>query len=101
MDLKLVTEVEIHTSDGGTVSLDALHTNYMVVYNDKNTGVRCARDTCLSDVYVDLAYGDVFALIISDLECTDEDDEAVGTRDIVVYGTAISSIFAISDTVAV
>ena len=96
MDLKLVTEVEIHTSDGGTVSLDALHTNYMVVYNDKNTGVRCARDTCLSDVYVDLAYGDVFALIISDLECTDEDDEAG-----VVYGTSISSIFAISDTVAV
>lgn len=100
--LNLVTELEIHTIDGGSVTLDVQSENFIVMYNDTNgRGLTTAKDIALGELYVDLSCGEVFSLIVSDINVTDEDGEEIGTRDIAIFARSITSIFATTESVMV
>jgi hypothetical protein len=98
--LNLVTELEIHTSDGGCVNLDVRSDNFLVMYNNSaERGLVSACDIALGELYMDLSCGEVFALIVSNIEVTDEDGDVIGTRDIAIFGSYITSIFATTEAV--
>jgi hypothetical protein len=102
MKMTLTTELELYTNDGGCITLDALNHNFLVMYNDPaGKGLASASDISLGDLYMDLACGEVYSIIVSDIEVSDDDGDPIGQRDIVVYASAITSIFATSDRVAV
>ena len=102
MQMNLTTELELHTSDGGCVTLDALTHNFLVMYNDPaGKGLAAAADLSLGDLYMDLASGEVFSIIVSGIEVADEEGEIIGSRDIIVYASSITSIFATSESVMV
>lgn len=100
--LNLVTELEIHTVDGGSITLDVQSDNFIVMYNDADgRGLVTSRDIALGELYMDLSCGEVFTLIVSDLAVTDEDGENIGVRDIAIFAKAITSIFATTESVMV
>jgi len=72
------------------------------MYNDPaGKGLTSAGEISMGDLYMDLACGEVFSLIITGVEVTEEDGEEITTRDIVLYGSSITSIFATSESVMV
>lgn len=99
--MHLATELEIRTNDGGMVTIDALDTPFIVLYNDKAKGPLTEDDLTLGDLYQDLVFGEIFSIVVPGVEVADDEDEIIGTRDVVVYARFITSIIAVTETVNV
>jgi len=100
--MRIVTEMQLKTSDGLDVELNSLGSQYVVVYNPWTDGamLRDHEEVPLSELRNAIGCGEVHSILLSNLiHESDEDDfdiflEEEESHDILIMASSITSVVA-------
>ena len=107
--MRIVTEMQINTTEGLKIEVNSLGSQYIVVYNPWSDGkiLRGQDEVPLDELRNAVAAGEVHSILVTSVERVDDDDdceydfdmEDVETQDILIMASSITSMITNDVTV--